>query len=290
MDRWATCSRDFGNYLRTTGRAEQTARTYISNLLGFYKWCVARETDARCVERMVVRRWLAEREQQVSAQRVHNDLAALRLFYAYAIEERWRDDNPTEGLRIKRRKMLPTEPLADSDLDALLAACIDERDRLMILVLAYTGMRISEMASLTAENIDWRSGIIRIVGKGDKERRLAPNPDVLRRLHAYLGMFPSGPVWISKKREAPLSAHQIRKIIYSIAARARVDGVHPHRFRSFFGTNYIRQFGDIQALQGVMGHESIETTARYTEWTKEQRGLDQMRQFGAQPFRREQTA
>lgn len=285
MDRWNECARNFTYYLKTTGRAEQTARTYVSNLSGFYRWCAQHETDARCVDRSCIRGWLAERENQVSSQRVHNDLAALRLFYEFAKEERWRDDNPTEGIRIKRRKSLPTEPLPSNDLDALLSACTQERDRLIMLMLAYTGMRISELAALTAENIDWRSGIVRIVGKGDKERRIAPNPDVLRRLHAYLGMFPSGPVWLSRF-DRPLSAHQIRKIIYTIGARAKVS-VHPHMFRSFFCTEYIEQFGDIQALQGLVGHESIETTARYSEYTKERRGLDQMRRFGAAPARRE---
>lgn len=280
MDRWGACSRDFGNYLRTSGRSEQTARTYLSNVLCFYRWTVQREADPRCVDRSWVRAYLAERETQVSSQRVHNDLAALRLWYEFGREERWRDDNPTTGLKIKRGKKLPTEPIWEAELDALLAACTDERDRLMVLVLAYTGMRISEMASLTAEHFDWQHGILRIVGKGDKERRLAPHPDVLHRLHAYLGMFPSGPIWLSKRSGGQLSAHQIRKIIYGIADRAGVEGVHPHRFRAFFGTNFVKQFKDMQALQGLMGHESIETTARYTEWTREERGLEMQRRFG----------
>ena len=113
------------------------------------------------------------------------------------------------------------------------------------------------------------------MGKGAKERLIRPDPGVLSRLRAYLGMFPTGPIWLSQHRGQPLSAHQIRKILYEVADRAKVVGVHPHRFRSTFATAYIDQHGDIQALQGVLGHESIETTARYSEYTRLKRGLEQ---------------
>lgn len=284
---WDQCARDFRFYLKTSGKSEDTTRTYLSNVRGFWHWCRERETDARLVERTAIRTWLSERLEQVGSLRVYNDLAALRLFFRFVREDHLRDDDPTEGLSVKRTKRLPTEPLSRDDLDALLSCANDERDRLLLLVLAYTGLRISEMARLTCEDIDWQKGTIRIRGKGDKERRIAPNPDVLRRLRAWLGMFPTGPIWYSKRQHNQLSGHQIRKILYEIAERARVKGVHPHRLRSFFATEYIDQFADIQALQGLMGHESIETTARYSQYTRERRGLEQMRRFGAGEQRRE---
>ena len=144
-------------------------------------------------------------------------------------------------------------------------------------MLAATGLRISELAALDAKDIDWKHGTIQVHGKGDKERRIAPNPEVMGRLHSFMGMFPEGPVWLSRHASNPLSAHSIRKVIYGIAARAKLENIHPHRFRSMFGTNFIEQMGDLQALQGAMGHASPLTTARYTQWTKERRQLEQMR-------------
>lgn len=279
MASWGETARDFKDYLVTTGRSEGTARTYCSNLSLFWRWCMARECLPHDVDREAIRSWMSERTRIVSGQRAHNDLAALKLFYAYLRDLRYRDDDPTENVRVKRGKRLPTEPLATRDLDALLAACKDERDRLIILMLAHTGMRISELASLRAEDIDWLRGYVRIIGKGGKERRLAPNIEILNRLHAFCGMFASGSLWKSKRAGTTLSAHQLRKIIYDLAQKARVEDVHPHRFRSFFATEYVEQFGDIQALQGVMGHESIETTARYSEYTRERRGHEQMRKM-----------
>ena len=279
MDDWQRTSATFRQYLITTGRSEGTASTYVSNLSLFARWCYKYECRPEVVDRAAVRSWLTERMAAVSSARAHTDLAALRCFYAWTIEDGLRDDDPTAGVRVKRTKALPTEPLREDDLDTLLASCTVERDRMILLMLAATGMRISELASLRAEDIDWRKGQIKVTGKGDKERLVAPNPDVLNRLHAFMGMFPAGPVWLSQRSHKPLSAHQIRKIVYDIAERAKLQGIHPHRLRSYFATQYIEQFADIQALQGVMGHESIETTARYSETTRQRRGLDQMRRM-----------
>ena len=273
---WLTTEGPFKRYLLSCGRSANTARTYASGVKMFWRWCAKYEMTPFEATRAELRDWTAERHASVSGTRLHNDLAGLRCFYAWLRETGYRDDNPTEGVKIKRGKRLPTKPLSMEELDALMQAASCERDRLLILVLAHTGLRVSELASLTSEDIDWASGVIIITGKGDKQRKLAPQIEVINRLHAFCGMFPSGPVWMSKW-DRPLAEHQIRKLIYAVAAKAHVENVHPHRFRAFFATTYIEQFADIQALQGVMGHESIETTSKYSEWTREARGLKQMR-------------
>lgn len=277
MQGWDATLTYFRNFLLTSGKSPGTARTYCSNLNGFKTYCARYEIMPDEADRNLIRSFLTERLGTVSAQRSHNDLAALKLFYAYLIDVRYREDDPTIGLRVKRPKSLPTKPLLDNELQALLSACTSERDRLLLLVMASTGVRVSELCGMTAEDIDWERGIIKIRGKGSKERIVAPTADVLGRLHAYVGMFPSGPIWLSQTHQTQMATQTIRNLLLRIAERAHVDGVHPHRLRSTFATAYIDQHGDIQALQGVMGHESIETTSRYTEYTKEKRGLQQMR-------------
>lgn len=273
---WAATERLFRDYLLSTGRAPGTATTYVYNFHAFWKYCGLYEVSAYDVDRRIIRSWVSQRLTEVSAERVHNELAAVRVFFAWLRDTRDRDDDPTEGIRVKRGKSLPTKPFAPEEVAALLSACKTERDRMILLVFASTGVRISELAGMQAEDIDWRNGRILIRGKGDKQRLVEPTPEILNRLHAFLGMFPTGAIWISQ-RGNPLAAHQIRKILYGLGADAKVDGVHPHRLRATFATSFIDQHGDIQALQGVMGHESIETTSRYTEYTKQKRGLQQMR-------------
>lgn len=273
---WAQTREHFVRYLLSSGKAPNTAKTYASNLVIFWRFCAQYETTPYHADRVIVRDWISERLKAVSSARVHNDLAALKLFYGWLLETHDREDNPTVGVRVKRTKALPTQPLSQTELDNLVAACRDDRDRLLVLVLAASGVRISELAALRAEDIDWSRGLIKITGKGDKERRVKPGSEVLSQLHAWLGMFPTGPIWLSKYHQQQLSAQQIRKIVYAIAKRANLASIHPHRFRSYFATEFMEQHGDIQALQGVMGHEDIKTTSRYSEYTRERRGLEMM--------------
>ena len=93
-------------------------------------------------------------------------------------------------------------------------------------------------------------------------------------------MFPDPrSIWRSHW-DRPLSGHQIRKIIYEIAERAQVPEIHPYRFRAYYAIEFMGRFKDIQALQAVLGHTSIETTQRYSQSTRQARGLAAMREFG----------
>lgn len=280
MSDWASTAKDFGRYLITSGRAQGTAFSYVQNLSKFWRWCAKHEIHPSECDTTAIRSWTGERlAQGVSADRVYNDVSALKWYYKWLIDLRARDDNPAERVTVKRPKQLPTEPLSNDEMIALLNATRDERDRLLILAMAYTGLRISELASLKYEDIDFQQGLIKVLGKGDKERLVAPKTELIGRLRAFGGMFATGPIWVSKRVHRPLSPHQIRKILYEIAERAKVQGVHPHRFRSMFATKYVEVFKDIDSLQDMMGHESITTTARYTQFTRQQRGLDQMRRL-----------
>lgn len=278
MDRpdWRRTEYDFTQYLLSSGRSPNTVQTYVSNLKMFWLWCNPRELTPYEAGVPALRAYITDRLAERSSERVHNDLAALKHFYKWLIVDHLRDDDPTTTLSVKRRKSLPTPPLEEMDINALLAACNKERDKLIILVLATTGMRISELADMRCEDIDWRNGCIKIRGKGDKERYVDPPHDVMGRLHAFLGMFPEGGVWRSRQA-TDLSANQIRKNLYDIALKAGVDHVHPHRFRSTFAVTYMEEKSDIEALSGVLGHESVVTTQRYTQATKIRRGREQMR-------------
>lgn len=278
---WSTASLGFTRHLLTTGKSPETVRTYVSALSLFWRWCEEQEECPVETTREFIRAWLIHRSSLVSSTRIHSNLAGLRLFYAYLNEEGERGDDPTKNLKWKRTETLPTQPLDMPDVSALLRACEHERDRLVVLLLVYSGVRITEFASMDANDIDWQHGTITIQhGKGDVARRIQPAPEVMDRLHAYLGLLPSGPLWRSLRDKKPMSAHQIRKIIYAITARAGLSHIHPHRFRSTFACEFLEQFdGDIHALKGAMGHKDISTTARYARAAELRRGLAKMQRF-----------
>lgn len=281
-DSWDTVARDFRYFLKSLGKSDETVRTYSYATGLFWRWCEQRETNARNIDRYIFRQWLTERLERVSSRRAHNDLAALRMFYRMLRDDGHRDDDPTAGATVKRTKAEPTEPISLDQLAAVLRNCINHRDRLIVMMFAYTGLRIAEMTALCAEDIDWERGLVFVRhGKGDKARRVAVNPEVLGWLRSFLGMFPEGPLWRSESRVTrgePLAQSSIRQIIYDAGARAGIPGLHPHQLRATYGTEMLRQNGgDLQAVQHQMGHSSIETTSLYTYWTREQRGLDHSR-------------
>lgn len=282
---WVEAKERLRRFLITDEKTTETARTYVNNAGRYWRWCLAHELSPTCVDKAVVQEWLAERRATVSSGRVHNDLAAVRKLYEWLIDIQVIEHNPTLGLRIKRPKVLATPPLSPKEVGAMLASCRYERDSLIVLLLAYSGVRIAEFSNMHLEHIDWERGEIRIFGKGEKERLVAPSSDVMQRLRLFVGLFatepdPAGtPIWRSLKRKRELKSHQVRKIIYRIAEEAGLTKVHPHRFRATFATEFMEQFGDLQALQDAMGHESIETTARYSESTRRRRSIDKMRRL-----------
>ncbi|MGE3844554.1 MAG: tyrosine-type recombinase/integrase [Vicinamibacterales bacterium] len=314
----------FGAFLTATGRSGDTIRTYQSSAGIFMAWCEAQEIPApeeATVED--VQFWLSERLAVVGRTRVSGDLAALRLFF------QWKGKSLPDTLRVKRQKVRPTRPLDQAQIEQLLLACDHDRERLMVLTLASTGLRIAELARLTVEDIDWNDGVILVHGKGSKDRRVAPPDWLMRRLRVFCGDR-TGRIWLShicwstcssckksfrwdilpdsqatrrrgearleKRRilrggrcpdcngpvetvQHPLTSNELRKVLYQIAKRAGLDSVHPHRFRATFATEFMDSFGDLQALSFLMGHESVSTTARYAEHSKERRALAYMREL-----------
>lgn len=204
-------------------------------------------------------------------------LASFKRFYAYLCREGKRGDNPTNGVagpRIGRR--LPRS-LSERDVDLLLAAAGEAtpmalRDTTMLEVLYATGLRVSELVDLTEAQVSLVAGVVRIVGKGDKER-LVPLGDVARdRLEQYLrdarprllkgrasdALFPTA-------RGAAMTRQAFWQLIRRHAAKAGLTvTLSPHTLRHAFATHLINHGADLRVVQLLLGHADISTTQIYT--------------------------
>lgn len=275
---WAVTAKGFERHLLSTGKSQGTVRTYTSDLRLFWAWCAERELDAFDCPPGALKEWFAGRVLDVSSSHAIHTLAALRCFYAWGREQGLSDGDPTSGMRIKRRDHVPTKPLERGDFASLLKVCDCDRDRTMLMLMAHTGLRITELATLTPESFDWQRRLIKINGKGGKQAYVAAPDEVLGMVRGMMGFFPvsNEGIWRSEQKRRPMAAHQLRKIVYRLAEKAGVDA-HPHRMRAMFAVEHYKTYHDIERLRRAMRHAEVTTTQGYITHLEDEPVFEQVR-------------
>lgn len=223
---------------------------------------------AACLHRGLARRTAARK------------LAAVRGFFRHACREGWAESNPARTVGApKRRRTLP-EVMKSDPLSGLLDGLGEQtgfypRRAAALLEVAYGGgLRVSELTGLAWDDVD-PSGAVRVIGKGDRERRVPLTGRALDALEAWraelaetLEEIPDR-IFVSK-RGRPLSVRQVQRVVKAALLRvAERSGVSPHTLRHSFATHLLDQGADLMAVKELLGHESLSTTQVYTHLTKE---------------------
>ncbi|HET7645527.1 MAG TPA: site-specific tyrosine recombinase XerD [Candidatus Limnocylindria bacterium] len=208
--------------------------------------------------------------------------AAVRSFYAFALREghATRDvpalvDAPRPG------QYLPDVLAPDQVADILEAPPSDDdagiRDRAMLELLYGCGLRVSELVGLDTDRVDLPNQQVRVIGKGNKERRVPMGDEARERLHRYLGgprlAWTAGrptPAVFVNQRGRRLSRESVWRTVKRWTAAAGVrERVTPHTFRHSFATHLLEGGADLRVVQALLGHASISTTQLYTHLTGE---------------------
>jgi integrase/recombinase XerC len=258
------------------------------------------ELDHRVIREFVS--WLYDRKMQKAS--VARKLAALRTFFKFCIREKITKTNPAALIstpKIPKRvpRVLTAEELngfLDSlpggasgknapaarkhrtEQDAKLIPC---RDRAILELLYASGLRVSELVGLTIGNLDPSGQMLRVLGKGRKERVVPYGTKAQQALEAYWPlrsklltqprMKPSPEAVFLNHRGGRLSAKSIRQIVKSYARLANVNwNLHPHSLRHAFATHLLADGADLRAIQELLGHVSLTSTQRYTQASIEQ--------------------
>lgn len=203
-----------------------------------------------------------------SIQTRNRKLSDVRSFFRFLKETGKRTAaNPCDELsRGKEPQALP-KPLKKTEAAALLQAAEQIGGRCFVVVAAqlYAGLRLSETAALQWSNIDFDSDVLRVRGKGSKDRLIPINP-YLRR--AFEGVPVNGTDYLFRTSwtwKEHVSAKQVEKDIKRVATEAGLTGIHPHRLRHTFATELLRGGADIRYVQALLGHASLATTQIYTQ-------------------------
>ncbi len=257
---------------RTDGLSPKTLRDYKHNLFAF---AARMDKPAGAVTVDDVRAYLTylsdERHLKKSSVQTHS--YALRSFFAWLVAEELIDRNPM--LRIKSPRLdkkRARKPLTEEELERLHEGCKSARDDAMVEFFASTGCRLSEIAAIRVDEVDFHARCVTVVGKGDKERKVYFSIRAKRALERYLRQRQGGTALFASTRRPyePLQPRSIEGMIQRIGERAELPRrVHPHLLRHTFATQALEAGMDITAIQKLLGHEDVSTTQIYAEVSQE---------------------
>ena len=292
-DRLASAIEDFLTYLRVErGLSEATLSAYRSDLLDFAAsrgasalWDTSAETPVNYLS-MLGSPELGRRTA-LRPTTLRRRAASLRGFYRFCFAEGVIETDLASRFDLPRQPRLLPEVLTVEEVELLLASRGDEspsgiRDRALLELLYASGLRISEAVGLDRDHIDLEGGLVRVVGKGDRERQVPvgevavvwlrryvaeARPGLLARGHADGGH--GGPLFLSVRGER-LGRRRAWEMLVDAARTAGLkNGISPHTLRHSFATHLLEGGADLRIVQELLGHASINTTQLYTHLTGE---------------------
>ena len=268
------------------GLARQTQDAYRRDLEQLARWRDGAGGGIEGADRETLFRYMAWRHAAGYQPRSNARLrASLRAFYAYLVRAGRRSDDPAALLDPPRLPRPLPKALTESQVDALLAAPQVEtpeglRDRAMLELMYAAGLRVSELVGLPANAVNLRQGVVRVLGKGGKERLVPLGEESQHWLERYLAQarpqlaggrpVPADaqgqvPLFLAAQRQAP-TRQAFWQWLKRYAAVAGIDPrkVTPHGVRHSFATHLLNRGADLRALQLLLGHASLSTTQIYT--------------------------
>ncbi len=268
-----------------SGLARPTLDSYRRDLEGLARWRNGAGGGLAGADRAALFDYLAWRTREGYSPRSNARLlSALRAFFAQCLRRGERSDDPTALLEPPKLPRSLPKALAESEIEALLATPdvgtpLGLRDRAMFELMYGAGLRVSELVNLPATALNLRQGVLRVTGKGGKERLVPLGEEAQHWLERYLaearpplaGKRALAPLFLSAKGEAP-GRQQFWQLVKRYAGVAGIEPrrISPHGLRHSFATHLLNHGADLRVLQMLLGHSSLSTTQIYTLVAREQ--------------------
>ena len=259
--------------------AENTVASYRLDLMSLVNWLAHHQLDLLRVDSAGLQNFLAERvEGGCKASSSARLLSAMRRLFQYLYREKLREDDPSALLASPKLPQRLPKDLSEAQIDRLLQAPstdvpVELRDKAMLELLYATGLRVTELVSLTLSNVSLRQGVVRVVGKGDKERLVPLGEEARHWLEYYLEY---GRPWLlngqtldvlfPSNRAQQMTRQTFWHRIKHYAQLAGIDSekLSPHVLRHAFATHLLNHGADLRVVQMLLGHSDLSTTQIYT--------------------------
>jgi len=262
------------------GLSDNTLSAYRNDLAGFSSWLVAHQQRLLDAQTQQIQQYLSHNfDLQQKRRSVARLLSSLRRFYRYLLRENNINEDPTQLVESpKPERSLPSS-LNEEQVDALLDAPnihddLGLRDRTMLELLYATGLRVSELINLELSQVSLEPGVLRVIGKGDKER-LVPIGEVAvdwlsdylqsARSHLLKGRASTNAIFVTKRGGAMTRQafwYMVKR--YALIAGIATELLSPHTLRHAFATHLLNHGADLRVVQMLLGHSDISTTQIYT--------------------------
>jgi integrase/recombinase XerD len=269
------------------GRSPNTVAAYRRDLTQYCAWLIDRQRSVASVRSLDIDAFVQQRRATSAPSSVARQMAAVRNLHRFMVAEGLRTDDPTADLDgVKVPAGIP-KPLSEDEVESLIAAVVGDdaiarRDRALLETLYATGARISELCGLSSGDLDLEAGMVRLYGKGSKERLVPIGSCARRALDTWLtegreSLVPAR--WARRgdaeavfldKRGRRLSRQAAWAVVVRHGERAGLKGhLSPHVLRHSCATHMLDHGADLRIVQEMLGHASISTTQVYTRVSQE---------------------
>lgn len=280
---------EFKEYLKySLNYSDMTIASYEEDIEQFYKYIFSEGVDINDVDLAIIRNFLSTQlEKGIAKRTLCRRLSCYRHYYSFLLNKGYVHDNPFIFVHSPKKEIRYPRALYIEQIDTLFNRNKERTDYLMlrdqvILELLYaSGVRASEFVNIKIQDIDFRNRVIRIIGKGNKERIVPFSKSVSLTMKQY--DKECRPFLLSKNKKEynldyfilndkgkKLTTRGLEYILNNIEKLTGCNyGLHPHLLRHTFATHFLENGADLRLIQEVLGHSSINTTQIYTHVTEE---------------------
>jgi integrase/recombinase XerC len=278
----------FATYLASERRASpHTRKAYLTDLAQYAAYLAEQGEAVVPSSPALIRGFLSRATGRAGATSLARKLSALRSLYRFLVREGAASSNPARTVASPRRPQRLAEVLPEEEVAALveaprLAVPLERRDRAFLELLYGSGLRVSELTGLDLDDLDFGGGLVRVLGKRNKERIVPFGKPAAAALGQYLDearpVLAAGPerarggaaVFLNHRGGRLTSRSVGRRLEKWTLAAGLPRHVHPHVLRHCFATHLLGNGADLRGIQELLGHASLSTTQRYThlDWKR----------------------
>ena len=265
------------------GLSQNTLGAYRADLMTLSRGLAEHDKSIDQADKADLLAFIAKRvESGAKPRSTARQLSSFRRFFRYIMREGMRDTDPTADIEMPRIGRSLPQTLTEDEVDSLLNAPntdepLGHRDRAMLEILYATGLRVSELINITQSQINFNQGVLRIVGKGDRERLIPLGEESLRWIREFIDgprmeillerqtdyLFPT-------RRGDRMTRQAFWHIIKRYAEKANIRSkMSPHSLRHAFATHLLNRGADLRVVQLLLGHSDLSTTQIYTHVARE---------------------